>query len=443
MSDETPKKPETLGDLLLDSDNPRLHDERNIGTIKSSLKDVGPARSIVIDEDNTILAGNGVTTAALQLGMNKLKIVEADGETIVAVRMHGLTQEQKTRLKVYDNRAGEQATWDAEVLLRISKDDPDLMSALFDKKDWAKLMQSIEKPDKGQADPGADLDRADELQLEWEVQKGDIWQLGMHRIGCGDCRDPQFVAELMQGERADITWTDPPWNVNYGATNHPSWRKRSIENDNLGDDFPQFCAEFCSAIQANSKPGAIIYMAMSAQEWPVIHKALQDAGFHWSSTIIWAKDQLVMSRKDYHTQYEPLWYGWEDSAPRIVEVSDRKQSDLWQIDRPNRSEEHPTMKPVELVARSLQNSSVPNALVFEPFSGSGTTIIAGEQLGRRVYAIELAEKYVAVALQRWSIMTGQEPTLVWRNNAPAGEEADVDEPADDAGESQQMEMPGL
>lgn len=442
----TDQPPLTLDDLHFDPNNPRLHDERNLGTIKDSLKDVGPARSIVIDETNTILAGNGVTTAAKTLGMKKVKIVDADGETIVAVRMTGLTDEQKTRLKVYDNRSGEQATWDAAVLMEIAKDDPGLMDKLFDKKEWSKLMQSIEKPEKGQEDPGAEMDRADELQLEYEVQKGDIYQLGAHRIGCGDCLDEGFVAEVMQGEKADITWTAPPWNVNYGATNHPSWKQRSIENDNLGDDFPVFCANFCGVIARNSKPGGIIYMAMSAQEWPVIHKALQDANFHWSSTIIWAKDQLVMSRKDYHTQYEPLWYGWEDSAPRIVEVIDRKQSDLWQIDRPHRSDEHPTMKPVELVARSLQNSSVAGGLVFEPFSGSGTTIIAGEQLGRRVRAIELAEKYTAVAIHRWATMTGEEPVLVFRSGVAVGQDAGEPETGegepDEAGE-QQMEMPGL
>ncbi len=434
--------PLTLDDLVLDPKNPRLHDERNLGTITNSLKDVGPARSIVIDENNTILAGNGVTTAAKSMGLKKVKIVEADGETIVAVRMSGLTEEQKTRLKVYDNRAGEQATWDAEVLLEISKNDPDLMTSLFDKKDWAKLMQTIEKPDKGQEDPGADLDRADELQLEWEVQKGDIYQLGAHRIGCGDCLDDDFVAHIMQGEKADICWTDPPWNVNYGATDHPSWKKRTIENDNLGVDFPVFCKNFCDAIARNSKPGGIIYMAMSAQEWPTIDNALREANYHWSSTIIWAKDQLVMSRKDYHTQYEPLWYGWENSAPRIVEVIDRKQSDLWQIDRPHRSDEHPTMKPVELVARSLQNSSLQGAVVFEPFSGSGTTIIAGEQLGRQVRAIEMEPRYVAVALQRWATMTGEDPVLIWRNGAAVDAESD-DAPEQTDEQNDQMEIPGL
>jgi DNA modification methylase len=158
----------------------------------------------------------------------------------------------------------------------------------------------------------------------------------------------------------------------------------------------------------------MLYLAMSAQEWPTIHGALTAAGFHWSSTIIWAKDSLVLSRKDYHTQYEPIWYGWNGEGPRLHPLEDRQQSDLWQIPRPKRSEEHPTMKPVELVERSITNSSTSGELVFEPFSGSGTTILACEKSGRRCRAIELEPKYVQVAIERWQSFTG-------RNAERAGE----------------------
>jgi DNA modification methylase len=153
-------------------------------------------------------------------------------------------------------------------------------------------------------------------------------------------------------------------------------------------------------------------MAMSAQEWPVIGGVLSKLGFHWSSTIIWAKDSLVLSRKDYHPQYEPIWYGWLDGAPRARQVGDRTQSDLWSIPRPKISVEHPTMKPIELVARALKNSTSPGDYVFEPFSGSGTTLLACEQLGRRCNAIELDPGYVAVAIQRWIDMTGKEPKKI-------------------------------
>lgn len=150
----------------------------------------------------------------------------------------------------------------------------------------------------------------------------------------------------------------------------------------------------------------MLYMVMSAQEWPGIDEALRERGFHWSSTIIWAKDQLVLSRKDYHTQYEPMWYGWKGDRARLVELVDRKQSDVWFIDRPRKSEEHPTMKPVELVERALINSSVPGALVLDPFCGSGTTLVACERLGRYCRTVELDPIYAAVTIERWHKMTG-------------------------------------
>ena len=153
-------------------------------------------------------------------------------------------------------------------------------------------------------------------------------------------------------------------------------------------------------------------MAMSAQEWPNIDRALRSFGFHWSSTIIWAKDHSVMSRKDYHTRYEPLWYGWEGSESRLCPLTDRKQNDVWEIDRPIKSEEHPTMKPVELVERAINNSSQRGNIVFEPFCGSGTDIIACERLNRKCRAIEISPAYCAVSIERWHEMTGKEPELL-------------------------------
>jgi DNA modification methylase len=160
-----------------------------------------------------------------------------------------------------------------------------------------------------------------------------------------------------------------------------------------------------------SLPGAPVYVVMGAQEWPLIDQWLRARGFHWSSTIIWVKDQLVLSRKDYHTQFEPMWYGWNEKAARLQEVIDRKQSDTWFIDRPKKSEEHPTMKPLELVERAIINSSRPGAVVLDLFAGSGTTLIACERQGRVCRTMDNDPKYVAVALERWSQMTGQQPRL--------------------------------
>lgn len=268
-------------------------------------------------------------------------------------------------------------------------------------------MHPVEEGSGVDAEPMIDI--ADELRKTWGVEAGQLWELGEHRILCGDCTKAEEVAVLMGKDKAHVCWTDPPWNVAYGSHDHPSWKQRQIANDDLGTEFPRFARSFCASIAANVLPGAPLYLAMSAQEWPVIHAALHDTGFHWSSTIIWAKDQLVLSRKDYHTQYEPIWYGWAGDAPRLHPVQDRTQSDLWPIPRPKRSDEHPTMKPVELVVRSMANSSARGDIVFEPFCGSGTTIIASEQLARRCRAVEISPEYVAVALQRWADATGNTP----------------------------------
>ena len=257
-------------------------------------------------------------------------------------------------------------------------------------------------------------DRADELQQKWLVNRGDIWSIqsattrGVHRVLCGDCTDPANVDAVLAGKLAHIAWTDPPWNVNYGSNleknNAQHYRVRQIENDDLGADFPEFATKFCEQINRALHPGGIIYLVMGAQEWPVIDLALRTAKFHWSSTIIWAKDRPVPSRKDYHTQYEPLWYGWKIGAGRLHEVTDRKQSDVWLIKRPGISAEHPTMKPVELIERSLNNSSRPMDIVFDPFIGSGSTMCAAERSGRICYAIEKDPRYVAVTLERLELM---------------------------------------
>ncbi len=231
-----------------------------------------------------------------------------------------------------------------------------------------------------------------------------------HRLLVGDCTDGAQIDQLLDGLKAQICWTDPPWNVAYGEHDHPSWKARQIVNDNLGDSFPVFARQFCAIIAKSVVPGAPLYMAMSAQEWPTIDVALRQASFHWSSTIIWAKDHAVLSRKDYHTRYEPLWYGWKDGAPRLVPVEDRTQNDVWEIPRPLRSDEHPTMKPVELVARALANSSRVGDLVLDPFLGSGPVAVAAEQLGRLCAGIDIEPKYVAVTLQRLADM-GLEPKL--------------------------------
>lgn len=240
---------------------------------------------------------------------------------------------------------------------------------------------------------------------------GDVWLLGRHRLMCGDSCRENDVSILMDGRLADMLFTDPPWNVNYGAVekgNAQGYRVRTIINDHMTPDkWSAFVGGFTQQFRAATKPGATAYVVMSAQEWPIVDGAIRNAGFHWSSTIVWVKDSLVLSRKDYHTRYEPIWYGWNGSAPRIVRVTDRKQDDVWEISRPKVSELHPTTKPVELIERALKNSSHAGAIVLDLFGGSGSTLIACEAQGREARMMELDEKFVDVIVKRWEDFTGQ------------------------------------
>lgn len=197
------------------------------------------------------------------------------------------------------------------------------------------------------------------------------------------------------------------------GANAMGYRVRTIMNDKMGrDDWSAFLSDIASSLLIATKPGALLYCVMGASEWPGIDAALRSGGFHWSSTVIWVKDQLVLSRKDYHTQYEPIWYGWNESGPRLIPLEDRKQSDVWNFDRPKVSELHPTTKPVELVARAVENSSQPNDTVLDLFGGSGSTLIACEQTNRDCRMMELDPIYCDVIVNRWQNFTGMTAELV-------------------------------
>lgn len=213
-----------------------------------------------------------------------------------------------------------------------------------------------------------------------------------------------------------MVFTDPPWNVNYGAVkenNAMGYKPRTIKNDFMGtDEFKEFMRSSFNSMNKACKPGAMTYVVMSSQEWGNMMLMLNANEYHWSSTLIWNKDRLVLSRKDYHTKYEPIWYGWKDGEKRLCPLRDRTQSDVWDFDRPARSDEHPTMKPVELVARAINNSSHNGDVVLDLFGGSGTTLIACEQLGRVCYMCELDEHYCDVILNRWEQLTGRKAELL-------------------------------
>jgi DNA modification methylase len=405
-------------DLKFDQHNANKGTERGKELLEQSVTELGAGRSILSDKNGQIIAGNKTLAAAQKAGL-KVRVISTKRDELVVVQREDLDLNDPSgearRLAYLDNRVAElDLAWDAEQIAEDAAAGMDFDSLGFLDKELQSLLVSLEPElQEEKADVIELINHADELAGKWKVEEGQIWKLGNHRLAIGDCTDANVISALMENEKASICWTDPPWNVDYGGRieedNAQGYKKRTMKNDNLGDKFPEFMRASVKSIWDACEPGALIYLVMSAQEWPVIDKALRDKGFHWSSTIVWMKDQLVLSRKDYHTQFEPLWYGWKSDAARIREVMDRKQSDVWQIDRPKRSEEHPTMKPLLLVERSLMNSSLPGDVVLDPFVGSGTTLIMCEQLQRQCRAIELDPIYAAVTIERWHLMTGLLP----------------------------------
>jgi DNA modification methylase len=386
-----------ISDLVQDPNNARKHDEKNLSAIAGSLTMFGQRKPIVVTDAGLVVAGNGTLEAAKSLGWTDIEVVRAPSDW---------SADQLKAFALADNKTADLAAWNPEVLTLQLRE---LEASGFDVREFGFELVEVEL----ESDTGED--DIPDVPDEPEAKLGDLYKLGNHLLLCGDSTETTAFEKLMGDERADMVFTDPPWNVNYGDQkegNIQNYKPRQILNDNLGDGFGEFCDGFVAQLKIFSAEGAPIYLVMSAQEWPVIHASLSDAGFHWSSTIIWAKDRLVLSRKDYHTQYEPIWYGWNDSAARLSPVADRKQSDLWEIKRPSRSDLHPTTKPIELMTRAIQNSSKRGDIVLDAFGGSGSTLIACEQTDRACRVIELDPKYVDVIIKRWETFTGGKAELV-------------------------------
>jgi DNA modification methylase len=260
---------------------------------------------------------------------------------------------------------------------------------------------------------GETEDVVPEPQEEPISRPGDLWLLGNHRLLCGDATVSTDVDRLLDGTQADLCFCDPPYNVDYagGAGAEKAGKGRRIKNDALGVAFGQFLQDACVLINLHTQ-GAV-YICMSSSELHTLQGAFKAAGGHWSTFVIWAKDRFTLGRADYQRQYEPILYGWPEGAKRYW-CGDRDQGDVWQIARPHKNDLHPTMKPVALVERAIRNSSRRGDLVFDPFGGSGTTLIAAETTGRRAALLELDPRYVDVIVRRWQQFTGKEAVLEGR-----------------------------
>jgi DNA modification methylase len=244
---------------------------------------------------------------------------------------------------------------------------------------------------------------------------GDIWQLGKHRLLCGDATKEEDVNKLMNGQKADMVFTDPPYGVNYAnwegnAKNKFRFKKRPIENDNMNDEeFKTFLINFIINSKSNVKGGCPFYICYGEKRALVFLNSFIESGLHRSSNIIWRKQSLVLGRSDYHYQHEPIFYGWFKDNKHIF-YGDRSQTSIWEFNRPTNSKLHPTMKPVELIGKAINNSSKQEDIIYEPFCGSGSTLIACEKLDRICYGIELDPKYCDVIVKRWEQWTGEKAT---------------------------------
>ena len=359
-----------------------------------SVEEFGYVEPIIWNErTGNIVGGHQRFKVLRQLGFEEIDCVVVD-----------MDEAREKALNIALNKIS--GDWDAAKLAEAFRDIEQYGISLditgFEAPEIDKLYQQLSREDGKIVEDDFDSE-SEAAAIETPVtQPGDIWLIGKHRLMCGDSTDIGAVATLMDGKKARMIFTDPPWNVDYGGdSKHPSWKPRQILNDKMSaEQFYDFLLAAFKAMASVSEPGAMTYVVMSAQEWGSVMTAMKECGYHWSSTIIWAKNSLVLSRKDYHTQYEPIWYGWLDGEKRLCPLQDRQQSDLWQIDRPSKSEEHPTMKPVALAAKAISNSSHSGDDVLDLFGGSGTTLLAAEQTGRTAHLMELDPKYCDVIVKR-------------------------------------------
>lgn len=414
----------TIADLIPDPQNARKHPERNIRSIVKSLEEVGAGRSIVIDENNVILAGNGLVEGAGIAGIENLKIVDADGETIVAVRRTGLSDVQKKRLALLDNRTAELAEWDADVLAEMVSQEFDF-TEIFNQSELDTIIAGITST--SGVLPGVDPDEVPEPEtVETRCKPGDLWQLGRHRLLCGDCTVATDVERLMGEQTCEMVWTDPPYGVAIGDKNkylNTIGRSNRVEenltNDKQSEEGLLTMLRDCFSLAVSvCTPGAAWYVAAPAGPlYLLFGMALKELKI-WHQVILWVKNNATFSPigVDYHWQHEPIFYGWVPNAAHRYRGG-RKQTTVWEIDRPMASPEHPTMKPVELVRRAVENSSDIGQIVYDPFLGSGTTIIASEETGRICYGMEIEPKYCDVILTRWENATGKTAELIELTNA--------------------------
>lgn len=373
--------------------NARTHSEAQVSQIAASIREFGFLSPILVAEDNTILAGHGRLAAALKLGLKK----------VPCVKENHLTETQKRAYIIADNKLSLNAGWDSELLAvelsELEGADFNLDLLGFDEAE----LSSIFDADKDVSDDDFDVEK--ELEEPCFSKTGDMWMLGKHRVICGDATKLETFKTLLEDTKVNLVVTDPPYNVNYEGS------AGKIKNDNMEDDkFYQFLFNSFVNMEQAMADDASIYVFHADTEGLNFRKAFQDAGFYLSGCCIWKKPSLVLGRSPYQWQHEPCLYGWKKKGKHKW-YAGRKETSVWEFEKPKKNADHPTMKPIALLAYPIKNSSMTNSLVLDPFAGSGSTLIACEQTGRICYAIELDEKYCDVIVKRYIEQVGNDKSV--------------------------------
>ena len=380
-----------LGKLVPYVNNARTHSPEQLTKLRSSLREFGFINPVIIDRDFNVIAGHGRIVAAKGEGITEVPCVFVDY----------LTEAQKKAYILADNRMALDAGWDEE-LLRIEIEslqgaDFDVSLTGFGEDEIADLFAGDGEKDV----KDDDFDFSAALEKAAFVERGDIWTVGRHRLVCGDATSAEDVAALMDGKKANLIVTDPPYGVSF-----KSGSGLSIQNDSMkGDEFYTFLYNSFSQMAAHLENGGAAYVFHADTEGLNFRKAFVDAGFHLAGVCIWVKNSLVLGRSDYQWQHEPVLYGFLKNGKHPW-YSDRKQTTIWNYDKPKRNKNHPTSKPLDLLGYPICNSSQENAVVLDTFGGSGSTMMACEQTNRICCMMELDEKYASVILRRYVEDTG-------------------------------------
>ena len=398
MQSELRMERRKLSDLLPAEYNPRVTlgpEDKDFQDLVESIRTLGYAEPILINEDGTIIGGHQRYNALIYLGWDEADVV-----------VYPCSKVKEKALNVALNKID--GRWDTiklvNLLEQINLEGVDFTVTGFtqDELDDLKVDLQVETAIE---DEDFDLDGAYDSIKVPVTKRGDIWILGKHRLMCGDSTRQKDIERLMCGEQADLVITDPPYNVNYEGT------AGKIQNDNMDDEsFYDFLLRFYKAAVSVMRMGAAAYIFHADSKGHLFRDGFIEAGLKLAECLIWEKNSLVLGRQDYHWRHEPILYGWKEGEAHYF-VDDRTQDTILCEDKPRESKLHPTMKPIPLVARLMKNSSKPGWNVLDPFGGSGTTIMAAEQLGRTAFSMELDEKFCDVIVRRWEQYTGEKAVL--------------------------------